>query len=133
MASISMFLVVGGILSVFCFLKEGINFCCFFSELQCVAHGVFLRNDWTVVIYAICYLQALVGLSRSETVKQIISKLPIFINGHLQGKGRSSSWIPQCYCVWIPSSTQNYDNMGWLIYQYLDFWSSLYRVGLVNY
>lgn len=30
--------------------------------------------------------KALVGLARSETVKQIVSKLPLFTNGQLQGK-----------------------------------------------
>lgn len=30
--------------------------------------------------------RALAGLARSETVRQIISKLPLFTNGLLQGK-----------------------------------------------
>lgn len=30
--------------------------------------------------------KALAGLARSETVRQIVSKLPMFTNGHLQSK-----------------------------------------------
>ena len=45
-------------------------------------------------------LQALVGLSRSETVKQILGKLPVFNNGQLQSESQPDVFLSVC-CVYV--------------------------------